>query len=100
MTVSGADGKVLRPEGGYSPAWSPDGRRIAFVVRGEGDETRIHVINADGSGWMDVTDHPRYSDREPVWSPDGKRLAFVSCSVSVEGFATNDQVFVVDVPEG
>jgi Tol biopolymer transport system component len=99
MTIGVSDIQRLPPEGGYSPTWSPDGKRIAFVYPGEGEETHINVMNVDGSGWMDVTKHAGFSDRDPVWSPDGKRLAFVACGVSYdEGYEANDQIFVVDVP--
>ena len=36
-----------------SPAWSPDGEKIAFVrtaTRGNSTRARIYVMNADGSG--------------------------------------------------
>src|SRR4051794_9868540 len=53
------------------PAYSPDGRRIAFVTGApEGDGT-IVVARADGR-------HPRRvaTGESPTWSPDGRRLAF------------------------
>jgi len=34
---------------GWAPAWSPDGRRIGFVSRRDGN-MEIYVMNADGSG--------------------------------------------------
>src|SRR5439155_18867377 len=33
-----------------SPAWSPDGRRIAFTVEGHDSVRQLFVMNADGSG--------------------------------------------------
>ena len=63
-----------------SPAWSPDGRRIAYVNRDAGSQ--IHIMNADG------TDDRRLSEGSvcqtgPTWSPDGTRIAFRSCSAPV-----------------
>jgi TolB protein len=59
-----------------APAWSPDGRRIAYVRRSFADENHpgpfeIWVMRADGS-------HARVIGRgtDPTWSPDGRRLAF------------------------
>lgn len=66
--VANADGsgaaQLLR---GGSPAWSPDGRRIAFQRDGE-----IRVVNAGGSN-----DTRLAVGGQPTWSPDGTRLAFV-----------------------
>jgi len=58
------------------PAWSPDGRRIAYHsnITGNGE---IWVVNADGSGAYQLTNHP-VEDLYPAWSPDGSRIAFVS----------------------
>jgi Tol biopolymer transport system component/imidazolonepropionase-like amidohydrolase len=77
----GADGGPARRilEEGYDarlPAWSPDGRRLAFQAYLR-DTWHIWVVNADGSGLQEVTSGP-YDDREPHWSPDGTRLAFSS----------------------
>jgi len=54
------------------PAWSPDGRRIAFAKDGQ-----IHVMNADGSGVTNLTSDFSVN-RGPAWSPDGRRIAFHS----------------------
>jgi TolB protein len=53
-----------------SPAWSPDGRRIAFSSdRAERqDETEIFVMNADGSNVHRITRN-RVWDLEPAWRP-------------------------------
>jgi Tol biopolymer transport system component len=58
------------------PAWSPDGRRIAFVSRRDGN-AEVYVMSADGSGLRNLTRNPA-RDVRPSWSPDGRRIAFVS----------------------
>ena len=61
------------------PDWSPDGTKIAFVSRRDGNRKQIHVMDADGKNVIRLTDL-RVGIRRPVWSPDGKKIAF-----SVEG---------------
>jgi TolB protein len=58
------------------PAWSPDGRRIAFASGRDGN-FEIYVINADGSRQRRLTRNTGRDDA-PVWSPDGRRIAFES----------------------
>ncbi len=61
-------------KGTYSseaPAYSPDGKQIAFVRVGVG----IFRMNADGSGLRALTRNAR--DSFPAWSPDGKQIAFI-----------------------
>ncbi|MBK5291718.1 MAG: PD40 domain-containing protein [Acidobacteriia bacterium] len=59
------------------PAFSPDGRRIAFHVRRRGVEADIYVMNADGGGMEQLTAHPG-PDMMPSWTPDGKAVAYSS----------------------
>ena len=58
--------------GGNSPAWSPDGRHIAFVsyfrVGLDNFDTEILVMNADGTGITRLT-HDRANAVAPAWSP-------------------------------
>jgi Tol biopolymer transport system component len=56
------------------PAWSPDGRKIAFSSARDGT-AHIFVMNADGSGTVRVTDSTQ-ADQEPSWTGDGKRIVF------------------------
>ncbi|MGH7214400.1 MAG: TolB family protein [Tepidisphaeraceae bacterium] len=65
-----------------SPAWSPDGRKLAFAsvvepARGAGVRQQdVWVINADGSGRQRVTDG-NGSNLNPFWAVD-HRVFFVS----------------------
>lgn len=61
----------------YEPAWSPDGRRIAFTRSADCYCTgRIFVMRANGRGVRRLTDGR--SDESPEWSPDGRLIAYSS----------------------
>ena len=73
-----------------SPAWSPDGARIAYVSgyvsrsagTGSGKkvvERDIYVMNADGTNQKRLTTPPG-DHTEPSWSPDGMNIVFASQS--------------------
>ncbi len=57
-----------------SPAWSPDGRHIAFDSNRDGI-FEVYVMNADGSGVTRLTGN---GGGNPAWSPDSRRIAFDS----------------------
>jgi TolB protein len=94
INVINADGsnlKRLRPieltPGVYSgfyddPAWSPDGKQIAYVHGDEESIDTIYVMNANGAAETQVTNYENgetgSSLSSPTWSPDGERIAFVS----------------------
>jgi TolB protein len=49
-----------------APAWSPDGKKIAF------NNGALHLVNADGSGLTDLG----HVGWHPDWLPDGSRIVF------------------------
>src|SRR5262249_37441844 len=63
-------------EDARQPAWSPDGKTIAFQSYRDGG-WHIWSIRPDGSGLKQLTAGP-FDDREPQYSHDGTRIAFSS----------------------
>ncbi|HET8773781.1 MAG TPA: S9 family peptidase [Thermoanaerobaculia bacterium] len=65
-----------------SPRWSPDGRRIAYVLtkadlEKSAYDSNVRIIDADGTNDRQLT-FARGADFRPRWSPDGKTIAFLS----------------------
>jgi TolB protein len=52
--------------------WSPDGRRLTFITRGEFGE--IYVVDADGENLQSLID-ARSHAADAIWSPDGTQVA-------------------------
>jgi Tol biopolymer transport system component len=72
MYVASADGRRRRPVGGELggewPAWSPDGRRLAYQCG-----YAVCLVNADGTGERFLRRSPA---ERPAWSPDGRRIVY------------------------
>jgi len=67
---------------GGSPAWSPDGKLIAFDEFGDQARQQIFVMDANGYNVRQLTNSPKWSCEHPSWSPDGKQIAFSCRSAS------------------
>jgi len=82
-----------------TPAFSPDGRRMAFMRSTTDGATTILLANADGSQQAALahrTPPENFTSRVLSWSPDGKRIA---AFVGMMPFARS-RVVVVDVATG
>jgi Tol biopolymer transport system component len=98
--VMDADGQNVRnlthhPRDDWNPAWSPDGRSIAFSStrdsRPDDRRIEIYVMEVAGQNVRRLT-HDHASDFGPDWSPDGLRIAWSS-----EDLNTSDaEIYVMD----
>lgn len=61
---SGRENLTAGPESDTDPAWSPEGRQLAFVRDGA-----VYLVRADGGGLRRLT-----TGASPAWAPDGARL--------------------------
>ena len=59
------------------PAWSPDGKTIAFRRMLRESNSEVFLANDDGSEARNLTNDPAF-DGWPAWSPDGTKIAFAS----------------------
>lgn len=72
-----------------SPAWAPDGKRLAYVSFSKG-RPAVYVQNVVTQQVQLVAEHPGLNNA-PAWSPDGKRLAL---TLSKDG---NPEIYLIDI---
>src|SRR5690349_10653170 len=60
-----------------APAFSPDGRWLAFLRAAKGERPQIHLLPTAGGAARRLTDH-HLGAGAPVWAPDSRRLAYAA----------------------
>lgn len=79
MDTDGRNARRLTPglrDSKVEPAWSPDGRRIAFSTNWSKRRAELYVVEAGGGAPVRLTNNAVF-DGAPTWSPDGSTIAFV-----------------------
>ena len=94
LRITDADGEggqvaLASPQPIISPAWSPDGRRLAYVSFESGKA--VVMVQDVISGERRSVASFRGSNSAPAWSPDGRRLAV---TLSRDGLA---QLYLIEL---
>lgn len=71
---SAAPRQLTSRENASQPAWSPDGKQLAFVRMTDG-KPQVFLLSLEGGEPTQVTKF-RYGAGAPRWSPDGKQILF------------------------
>jgi len=95
VTSRGSEIAVVRPDrtgfrtlipNATAPAWSPDGRLIAFDRKTSRGDRDLFIANADGSAIRRLDSVGSSDEEDPSWSPDGSQIAYTD----------GDDIYVVD----
>jgi TolB protein len=107
MNSDGSGGRQLLNKAAVEPAWSPDGKKIAFTLYTPGKRYKdigylycgIYVMNSNGSGTPKKLATGPGCASDPAWSPDGKRIAYTNGEgVDETGGSDTTDVYVVNAP--
>jgi TolB protein len=85
VNADGSGFHALSAAGGFSgePAWSPDGKSIAFTSSRSGEGSlSIYLMHADGSGAKRLGFDPGNA-HDPAWSPNGRQIAFAGAGINL-----------------
>jgi Tol biopolymer transport system component len=101
---AGAARRLTDGRADSTPAWSPDGTRIAFAAlverQDKGADVDLFVMDADGSNRRQIVDEALALQTHPVWSSDGRYLFATSLYRSVaSGKPILSSVTFVDLRE-
>ncbi|GBC76628.1 Serine/threonine-protein kinase PknB [bacterium HR08] len=94
-TLGGEEPTIRFTTAGFDPAWSPDGRHLAFLRRGSDGQLDLWIVPASGGaerrvvragvyhGGYGLLPFNRLQTRDFSWSPDGRRLAYAAIRTGV-----------------
>ena len=59
----------------FHPSWSPNGEKIAFHRREPDGRDDIFVMNADGTGLLNITETLQIEEINPAWNPAPEEIS-------------------------
>jgi TolB protein len=99
MDADGANVNRFTKTGAASPAWSPDGSKVAFISTSietinNRHPLQLFVADADGGNVRMIPRNP-VSTFSPCWSADGASIAFAT-----DRFLVMSNIFQIDLDGG
>jgi Tol biopolymer transport system component len=77
VPLLGGEPRRFLSEKSETPAWSPDGLRLAYFTNGSGDPLFIADRTGADARQIFLDQQPEAHSHNPVWSPDGRWIYFV-----------------------
>ena len=86
MNTSGSEKRLIIADAN-NPVWSPDGRQIAYISKGNIGSPQIFVADYNGSNSRQLTEaylpcwdsgFPPFGNYDPKWTPDGRKIVYQS----------------------
>jgi TolB protein len=77
------------PYGATFPAWSPDGKEVAYTAPDKNNNLYIWIMESDGSNQRQLTE-----GQQPRWSADGKKLVY---SKTTQGKVKNQDIYTIEI---
>lgn len=86
MDIDGSNKQKIIPHATY-PVWSPDAKKMAYILNGDQRSPQIYVANCDGSSTKQLTKtylpgwdsgFPAFGNYNPQWTPDGNKIVYES----------------------
>lgn len=77
-----------------TPVWSPDGTRLAYYKELDRSNYDVFIINANGTGEVNLTNSNPQLEFDPDWSPDGSKIIFERTDA---GFSNGIGIYEINV---
>lgn len=86
MDIDGSNKQKIIPNASC-PVWSPGGKRIAYISKGDLNSPQIFIACSDGSNAKQLTSSylpcwdsgfPTFGNSNPQWTPDGEKIVYES----------------------
>jgi Tol biopolymer transport system component len=93
--------RIAGSAGAESPAWAPNGKRLAFVVPGASNAATIKLVDRAGGNVKTLLSGASAGvDGAIAWSPDGREIAYACYGAEKEATVYVDQLCVLHLSSG